>query len=108
MAHDPLSDEFIRRFLLHILPKRYMKIRYFGFMFHRDKKKNIARIRALIDPNAEYEKNVKETVREIMLRITGIDIAKEIVSSAIGLPLQAGQRWLCEAAPGIAGRICSR
>jgi hypothetical protein len=26
------ADEFIRRFLLHVLPKGFMKIRYFGFL----------------------------------------------------------------------------
>ena len=32
------ADEFIRRFLLHVLPKGFMKIRYFGFLAHRNKK----------------------------------------------------------------------
>jgi hypothetical protein len=32
------ADEFIRRFLLHILPRGFVKIRYFGFLFHRGKK----------------------------------------------------------------------
>ena len=31
------ADEFIRRFLLHILPAGFMKIRYFGFLAHRNK-----------------------------------------------------------------------
>jgi hypothetical protein len=29
---DLSADEFIRRFLLHVLPKGFMKIRYFGFL----------------------------------------------------------------------------
>jgi len=33
------ADEFIRRFLLHILPKGFMKIRYFGFLAHKNKGK---------------------------------------------------------------------
>jgi hypothetical protein len=32
------AQEFIRRFLLHVLPKRFMKIRYFGFLANRNKK----------------------------------------------------------------------
>lgn len=68
------ADEFIRRFLLHILPKNYMKIRYFGFMFHRDKKENIEIIRKLITPDTEYKEPEKETLQEIMLRLTGTDI----------------------------------
>jgi hypothetical protein len=29
--------EFIRRFLLHVLPNGFVKIRYFGFLAHRNK-----------------------------------------------------------------------
>lgn len=32
---------FIRRFLLHIVPMRFVRIRYFGLLSHRNKKKNI-------------------------------------------------------------------
>jgi hypothetical protein len=32
----PLSlDEFLCRFLLHVLPKGFVRIRYFGFLAHR-------------------------------------------------------------------------
>jgi hypothetical protein len=31
--------EFIRRFLLHSLPKRFVKIRYYGFLANRNRKK---------------------------------------------------------------------
>lgn len=34
--------EFVRRFLLHILPKRFMKVRYYGFMANRNKKHSLA------------------------------------------------------------------
>lgn len=69
------ASEFIRRFLLHVLPKGFMKIRYFGFLFHREKRKNIERIRALIGSSPARERQVGESVRDIMLRITGKDIA---------------------------------
>jgi hypothetical protein len=29
------ADEFLRRFLLHVLPKRFVRIRYFGFLAPR-------------------------------------------------------------------------
>jgi hypothetical protein len=70
------ADEFIRRFLLHVLPKGFMKIRYFGYLFHRDKKPSIALIRNLIDPDGNYEALEKEAVQEIMLRLIGIDITR--------------------------------
>jgi len=68
------ADEFIRRFLLHVLPNRFMKIRYFGFMFHRERRKNIELIRQFIDPDRQYDEKTEETVQEIMLRLTGVDI----------------------------------
>ena len=33
--------EFIRRFLMHILPPKFMKIRYYGILGNRNKKKNM-------------------------------------------------------------------
>ena len=39
---DLTADEFIRRFLLHILPRGFMKIRYFGFLAHTNKKQAVA------------------------------------------------------------------
>ena len=68
------ADEFIRRFLLHILPKGFMKIRYFGFLAHKNKKKAIPLLRKLINPKAKLPEKVKETVQEMMLRVTGNDI----------------------------------
>jgi hypothetical protein len=29
------ADEFLRRFLLHVLPKGFVRIRFFGFLAHR-------------------------------------------------------------------------
>jgi hypothetical protein len=42
------SMEFIRRFMLHVLPKRFMKIRHYGILNNRDKLKRIARCRRLL------------------------------------------------------------
>jgi len=49
------AEEFIRRFLSHVLPDRYMKIRYFGFLGNRHKKENITLIRTLLDVPAKQE-----------------------------------------------------
>jgi hypothetical protein len=35
------AEEFIRRFLLHVLPKGFVKIRHFGFLAHRCRRKNV-------------------------------------------------------------------
>jgi hypothetical protein len=64
------ADEFIRRFLLHVLPKGFFKIRYFGFLSHTNKKKQIPLIRNLIDPDATLPQKIKESISEMMLRLT--------------------------------------
>jgi len=68
------ASEFIRRFLLHVLPNGFMKIRYFGFLANTNKKKCVALLRKLIDPSAQLPGKITETVQEMMLRLTGEDI----------------------------------
>lgn len=40
--------EFLRRFLQHVLPDRFVRIRYFGFLANRNRGDNIKRARALL------------------------------------------------------------
>ena len=68
------AHKFIRRFLFHVLPKGLIKIRYFGFLSHTNKNKDIPLIRKLIAPDAILPEKSKETILEMMLRLTGIDI----------------------------------
>jgi len=42
------THEFIRRFLLHVLPRGLMRIRHYGFMANRYKAQNLARCRQLL------------------------------------------------------------
>ena len=42
------AEEFIRRFLLHVLPKHFTKIKHYGLLSNRNKKKNIRFCRYLI------------------------------------------------------------
>ena len=39
------ADEFLRRFLLHVLPKRFVRIRYFGFLASRCRTPQLAQCR---------------------------------------------------------------
>ena len=41
-------DEFIRRFLLHILPQGFFKVRYYGIFASRNRKKNLTNARELL------------------------------------------------------------
>lgn len=65
--------EFIRRFLLHALPKRFVRIRYFGFLANRNRTENLAKIRQF-HGLPETEKIVEKSIEEMMLKLAGIDI----------------------------------
>ena len=41
--------EFIRRFLLHVLPKGLVRIRYYGWMANRCRRERVAKCRALLE-----------------------------------------------------------
>jgi hypothetical protein len=70
------ADEFIRRFLLHVLPSRYVRVRHFGLLANRKRKDNLAACRKMIDNGKPVTKeNARiETWQEQLLRICGIDV----------------------------------
>ena len=70
------ADEFIRRFLLHVLPTRYVRIRHFGLLANRNRKDHISLCRKILgDGKKETQENNKpETGQEQLLRICGIDV----------------------------------
>ena len=68
------TDEFIRRFLLHVLPNRYVRIRHFGLLANRKRKDNIALCRELLRAHPITKENSGDTWQEQLLRITGIDV----------------------------------
>jgi hypothetical protein len=46
------AHEFIRRFLLHVLPRGFVRIRHFGWMANRNRSLRAARCRALLPPTS--------------------------------------------------------
>ena len=52
------ADEFIRRFLLHVLPKGFHRIRHYGLLANAGRRANVARVRELlaVPPAAEIAK----------------------------------------------------
>jgi hypothetical protein len=67
------AHEFIRRFLLHILPPRFVKIRFYGFLSHTKKQGALETIRIALNvepPSAPPE----ETTAEKIERLTGINV----------------------------------
>jgi hypothetical protein len=43
------GTEFVRRFLLHLLPKGFMRIRHFGFLANRGREQKLAQIRQALE-----------------------------------------------------------
>lgn len=66
-------EEFIRRFLSHVVPTGFMRVRFFGFLASSCKSKNITEIRKLLSYEPTEEEQKKD-VRTLMLELTGDDI----------------------------------
>jgi hypothetical protein len=49
-------NEFIRRFLLHVLPKGFFKVRYYGIFSSRHRKQNLETAEQLLQQEAESRK----------------------------------------------------
>jgi Putative transposase len=67
------AEEFIRRFLLHVLPDGFQRIRYYGFLANRCRKQKLALCRQLLqmpaydpyDARCEVAKNYHEHYKEL-------------------------------------------
>jgi hypothetical protein len=54
------ASEFMRRFLLHVIPKRFVRIRCYGLLSNRTKKELLARCRELLGETTEMEDTIGE------------------------------------------------
>ena len=68
------AHEFIRRFLLHVLPEGFMRVRHFGFLANRSKKQALTQCRKLLGANPASLQSPSESAKDLLLRITGIDL----------------------------------
>ena len=68
------AEEFIRRFLLHVVPGGFVRIRHFGFLANRTRRAKLARCRALLAQPPAPAASAIESVAALMRRLTGIDI----------------------------------
>lgn len=75
-------EQFIRRFLMHVLPDRFVKIRHYGLMASSNVNGRLEIARALLTPaNADTEGTQTDQTaleqlpwEELLLRLTGIDL----------------------------------
>ena len=70
------AAEFIRRFLLHIVPERFVRIRHFGFLANRSRQAKLGRCRQLLGQPPPPPPPTAESVPALLLRLTGIDIER--------------------------------
>ena len=70
------AEEFIRRFLLHVLPNGFMRIRHFGFLANRSKKQGLSRCRQLLGVSAPPANPVAKSALELMRELTGVDVSR--------------------------------
>ena len=68
------AHEFIRRFLLHVLPKRFVKIRHYGLFCNRNRKEFMTIIRKLFQISYKSHCRSIESWKALYLKLTGDDI----------------------------------
>ena len=69
------AQEFIRRFLLHVIPKDFVRVRHFGFLANRSKSL-LSKCRQLLDLGPAMPKLPQKSVHQLMLQLPGIDITR--------------------------------
>ena len=79
------AEEFIRRFLLHVLPNGFMRIRHFGFLANRSKKQNLCRCRQLLGVSAPPAHPDPKSALELMRELAGVDFSV--------VPAASAERW---------------
>lgn len=66
--------EFIRRFMLHILPERFMKIRHYGILGNRNKTKKLSLCKKLTHTILQVKE--KASALDLIRKILGRDICR--------------------------------
>jgi hypothetical protein len=69
------ANEFIRRFLIHILPDRFTKIRHFGLLSSRDKKNRLKLCKKLTHTPVNLKPKEKTSYIQLFKKLTGKDFS---------------------------------
>lgn len=70
------AAEFIRRFLLHVLPKGFCKIRYYGILASRNRNEVLLKCKKALTYSASKSKLEGLCWQDALLVITGINVLK--------------------------------
>ena len=65
--------EFIRRFLLHVLPRGFTRLRHYGALANRGRARKLAQCRTLL-AQPKPQPREPESTEAMMLRLTGVDV----------------------------------
>jgi hypothetical protein len=90
------ADEFIRRFLLHVLPDGFQRIRYYGFLANRYRDSKLTRCRELLgmapsspeappqsdDYREHYEALVGHSLKQCPICLRGNMVCLEVIPAA--------------------------
>ena len=87
--------EFIRRFLLHVLPKGFQKIRYYGFLNNRFKSRNLKIISRITGKLLAVPRLAGLSAAELVLAVWGVSISICPVCNADALKQLRGCYMLC-------------
>jgi hypothetical protein len=69
------ADEFIRRFLLHVLPEGFQRIRYYGFMANRQRKEKLEQCRQFLAmPEPLPQPEASGDYRDRVEQLTGVSL----------------------------------
>jgi hypothetical protein len=71
------AHEFIRRFLLHVLPPGFQRIRHYGLMSNSHRHHALAECRRLLSlPITELLPNFRRDFRDLYLQLTAVDLRR--------------------------------
>ena len=68
-------NEFLRRFLLHVVPRGFMRIRHFGLLANRTRRETLTRCQSLLG-HRPAEEAPPESVAVLLHRLTGVDLSR--------------------------------
>ena len=75
------ASEFIRRFLMHVLPSRFVKIRHYGILSNRNRNRKLRLCQKLTF--SKIQESQKLSAVELLLKLTGFDIRIALVGAEL-------------------------
>lgn len=91
--------EFIRRFLLHVLPDSFVKIRHYGLLSNRDRRRKLARCRQLLGIIIQQTTHETADWAQLLKQVTGLDI--NVCAVCGGTMRSVGVLTPSRASPGV-------